>query len=198
MGKVPLPAVLRQVLSAGRAERRRRRFLEGLSGIECRFSLEIDDSLAPIFIGYAQEPLAGLGLCDANGRIRADAALEEDLINGMHHGNLELSSSLKESDKNEYSRLAQERLSQSPYKHRRLHVHVFMNSEMAVFVLRDEGPGFDVSKVPDPTDPENMLRPSGRGLLLIRSFMDEVKHNETGNEITLIYRRKKWAAHTTR
>src|SRR4051812_32296038 len=44
-----LPAVLRQVLSAGRAERRRRRFLQGLTGIECRFTLESDDSLAPVF-----------------------------------------------------------------------------------------------------------------------------------------------------
>jgi anti-sigma regulatory factor (Ser/Thr protein kinase) len=57
---------------------------------------------------------------------------------------------------------------------------------MARFVIRDEGPGFDPHKVPDPTDPENLERESGRGLLLMRSFMDSVAYNPTGNEVTLV------------
>jgi anti-sigma regulatory factor (Ser/Thr protein kinase) len=65
-----------------------------------------------------------------------------------------------------------------------------MDATAAVFVIRDEGPGFDVATVPDPTDPENFTKPSGRGLLLIRTFMDEVKHNAAGNEITLVRRRR--------
>jgi len=64
-----------------------------------------------------------------------------------------------------------------------------MDAAAAVFAVRDEGPGFDVSGIPDPTDPENMLKPSGRGLLLIRTFMDEATHNAAGNEITLVRRR---------
>jgi hypothetical protein len=55
-------------------------------------------------------------------------------------------------------------------------------------VIADEGPGFDTRSIPDPTDPENFLRPSGRGLLLIRTFMQETYHNEAGNEITLVKR----------
>ena len=54
------------------------------------------------------------------------------------------------------------------------------------FVIRDEGPGFDQSRLADPTDPENWERVGGRGLLLIRTFMDEVWHNPAGNEITLV------------
>ncbi len=185
-----LPAVMTQVLSAGRAERRRRQFLEGLKHVHCELALENDVGLVPVFIGYIQEHLAGMGLCDANGHIRAGVALEEAIVNGMHHGNLELSSKLKEGNKDEYTRQARERLHQSPYRNRRLHVYATITPAQAVFVLRDEGPGFDVSKVPDPTDPENLLLPSGRGLLLIRTFMDDVTHNETGNEITLVYRRK--------
>jgi len=42
--------------------------------------------------------------------------------------------------------------------------------------------------LPDPADPENLQRTHGRGLLLIRSFMDEVKHNAVGNEITMVKR----------
>jgi anti-sigma regulatory factor (Ser/Thr protein kinase) len=43
--------------------------------------------------------------------------------------------------------------------------------------------------LPDPTDPANLGKSSGRGLFLIRTFMDEVSFNETGNEITMIKRR---------
>ena len=57
-----------------------------------------------------------------------------------------------------------------------------------MYVVRDEGPGFDPSALPDPLDPANMENASGRGLLLIRTFMTEVRHSERGNEITMIRR----------
>ena len=53
------------------------------------------------------------------------------------------------------------------------------------YTIRDEGPGFDVNNLPDPTDPANLEKPSGRGMLLIRMFMDAVRYNDMGNEITL-------------
>jgi anti-sigma regulatory factor (Ser/Thr protein kinase) len=56
--------------------------------------------------------------------------------------------------------------------------------------IRDEGPGFDPGSLPDPTDPANLGRIGGRGLLLIRTFMDSVTHNQAGNEITLVKRGK--------
>jgi serine/threonine-protein kinase RsbW len=51
--------------------------------------------------------------------------------------------------------------------------------------VEDEGPGFDPEAVPDPTAPENLTRPSGRGLLLMRHFMTWVHHNERGNWVRL-------------
>jgi len=54
--------------------------------------------------------------------------------------------------------------------------------------VRDEGPGFDYRDVPDPTADENLELPSGRGLLLMRSYMDSVVFNEAGNEVTMIKR----------
>ena len=56
-------------------------------------------------------------------------------------------------------------------------------------VVRDEGPGFQQKELPDPTDPANLDKLSGRGLLLIQTFMDEIRFNDQGNEITLIKRR---------
>ena len=60
-----------------------------------------------------------------------------------------------------------------------------------MFVIRDEGPGFDASSLPDPTDPANLEKRSGRGLLLIRAFMSDVRHNDRGNEVMLTYRLQK-------
>jgi hypothetical protein len=53
------------------------------------------------------------------------------------------------------------------------------------FVIRDEGPGFNHQMVLDPTEAETIGRIGGRGLLLIRRFMDEVSYNRRGNEMTL-------------
>lgn len=50
-------------------------------------------------------------------------------------------------------------------------------------VVRDFGPGFDLEDIPDPTNPENLLKASGRGILFMRSFMDEVEwtnHDDGG------------------
>ena len=57
--------------------------------------------------------------------------------------------------------------------------------------VRDEGPGFDPESLPDPLAPENILKASGRGIFLIRSFMDEValhKAAEGGMEIVMVKR----------
>jgi flagellar hook-associated protein 1 FlgK len=59
----------------------------------------------------------------------------------------------------------------------------------ASFIITDEGPGFHLEEVPDPTADENLERPCGRGLMLIRAFMDEVSYNKTGNEVRLVKRR---------
>ncbi|HXE76467.1 MAG TPA: ATP-binding protein [Candidatus Xenobia bacterium] len=51
--------------------------------------------------------------------------------------------------------------------------------------IRDEGPGFDPSRVPDPTAPENLERFSGRGLFMIRELMDKVEFHDNGREIQM-------------
>jgi len=56
--------------------------------------------------------------------------------------------------------------------------------------VRDEGPGFDPASLPDPTDPANLDRPCGRGMLLMRTFMDNVIYNDRGNEVTLFKERE--------
>ena len=62
------------------------------------------------------------------------------------------------------------------------------DSGIAVHVC-DEGDGFDPRTVPDPTLPERVDRPDGRGLFLIRQLVDDVSFNDRGNSICMILRR---------
>ena len=52
--------------------------------------------------------------------------------------------------------------------------------------VTDQGSGFDPRAVPDPTEPENLTKPCGRGLFLMRQLMDEVWYNDQGNQVTLV------------
>ncbi len=87
-------------------------------------------------------------------------ALEEAMVNAVKHGNRG-----------------------DPTKEARLRYHV--NAEFVVVEVEDEGAGFDPAQVPDPLAPENLERPSGRGLLLIRKYMTWMHHNERGNCVTM-------------
>jgi serine/threonine-protein kinase RsbW len=65
-------------------------------------------------------------------------------------------------------------------------IDVSMNTERIKILIADEGDGFDVNAVPDPTDPMHFLKPSGRGILFMNIGMDEVRYNTKGNVLTLI------------
>ena len=66
------------------------------------------------------------------------------------------------------------------------------SSDSVKICIADEGVGFDSASIPDPLAPENLLRSSGRGVFLMRAFMDEVNFRQLspGTEITLVKRRK--------
>lgn len=68
----------------------------------------------------------------------------------------------------------------------RVLVEITMGDGRVQATVKDQGSGFDPSSIPDPTRPENLTRPCGRGLFLMRALMDEVRHNERGNEVTLV------------
>lgn len=188
--ELELANTLERVLNAAKVDRRKQGLLECVSELDCTFVLENDAAMVPLLVTHLQEYMVRMKLCDSKGRLRLGIALEEALANGIYHGNLELSSDLRQDGSDAFQRLAAVRRTEAPYADRRLHVHVELDAEAAVFTIRDEGPGFDVSKLPDPTDPENMMKASGRGLLLIRTFMDEATHNAAGNEIRLVRRRR--------
>ena len=101
---------------------------------------------------------------DDPARFAIKLALEEALINAIKHGNCGESS-------------------------RQVTVHFCVTDEQVEISVCDEGCGFRPEVVPDPTLDENLEKPNGRGLMLMHAYMSEVRHNDTGNCVTLIKRR---------
>ena len=85
--------------------------------------------------------------------------------------------------------MIEERRRQKPYRDRRINVTAKELLHEARYVIRHEGPGFDIAALPEPEGPAMFDTVATRGLLLIRTFMDEVTHNEKSKELTLTKRR---------
>lgn len=64
-----------------------------------------------------------------------------------------------------------------------------VSKEEARFTIEDEGDGFNVNEIPDPRNPENLFKTSGRGVLFIHNIMDEVTYNDRGNRLTMVKRK---------
>jgi DNA-binding response OmpR family regulator len=174
------------VLSVSAPAAAERLAVECLSRSDETLTLPNDPALIPAVIGHLDYLLTNLQFADATERMRVSVALREALLNAMDHGNLEVGSELRQDDERAYHDLAARRRQETPYKDRRVHLQTRLSGDEVIFVVRDEGPGFDPTRLADPTDPANWERVGGRGLLLIRTFMDKVWHNDSGNELTMI------------
>jgi anti-sigma regulatory factor (Ser/Thr protein kinase) len=172
------------VLAMAHEEQTQVRLMDCMTG--CAFALDNDASMIPAIVNYLRRFIRKSGLCDETDGIRTCVALEEALNNALYHGNLELESLAREGNRAAYRTLVEERRQMEPYRSRRIHVEAGVTPTHGYFTVRDEGNGFDPKQLPDPTDPANLERLSGRGLLLMRTFMDDVMFNEQGNEVTLI------------
>ena len=187
LAKELVPTV-EKVIGVANASRQQDRLEECLEHTESSFAFENDPSLIQPVIGYLQQKIGRLHVCDQTALTQIGVALDEALSNAMFHGNLEVSSKLRENGQKDYFKQIKERRSRQPWSDRRVRATVRVSQMEATCTISDEGDGFDFKNLPDPTDPANLEKCSGRGLLLIRAFMNEVRHNEKGNEITMIVR----------
>ncbi len=184
-----LPTVTRflSMLSAGRQVTSKPSMVDSIC---LRLKLDNDDSRVPDAIARLEQSLDELELLDDRKQMQIATALDEALLNAIIHGNLEISSELRHADDGiHYQQEVQQRRRVEPYRQRQVVIELVADRHQATFTIRDEGPGFDFRSLPDPTDFSNLDKCGGRGLLLINAFMDEVRHNQIGNEITMIKRK---------
>jgi serine/threonine-protein kinase RsbW len=97
-------------------------------------------------------------------RFAVRLALEEAVVNGVKHGH--------HGDAT-----------------KRVRVRYHISPERVLAEVEDQGPGFDPHQVPNPCDDDRLDKPSGRGLLLMRSYLTWLRFNERGNRVTLCKRR---------
>lgn len=184
---IELLSTVQRVLALSGEEQLQTRLLNRLT--QSTWKLENDPKLVSGLVAHLRTLLLQKHVCNESDLLRVSSAIDEALLNALYHGNLDIDSSLKEEDHNKFHDLAKRRRHETPYCDRTISVTVCIDVHDLRIVITDQGNGFDQSTLPDPTDPEYLLRPSGRGLLLMRAFMDDVQYNDTGNEVTLIKKR---------
>jgi serine/threonine-protein kinase RsbW len=126
------------------------------------FELPSAISLMHIVLEYLLKRVEKLGVIKSE-QSNLFVALDEAFVNAVKHGN--------KFDAKKLIRITAE-----------------VSKEEARFTIEDEGEGFDVHNIPDPLDPENLFKTSGRGVLFIYNIMDEVKYNDRGNRLTMVKR----------
>lgn len=160
--------------------------LQNMQVDEYQLSLINDRVLMASTARFLRQAVQAVQLCTAQELPRVGVAMEEALLNACLHGNLNLDSKLREGDGVAFQELAQQRAQQTPWKDRRVVVKASITPQQMKVEIADEGSGFDPAKLPDPTDPENLLKPHGRGVMMMKLFLDDVQWNERGNRVTLI------------
>ena len=134
--------------------------------------------------------LLPMGFCNKTTAENISLALKEAITNAMFHGNLEISSVIREQEGMKgFNEEIDKRKDDLIYKDRKVKIVCEKNLEYIEYSIEDEGPGFNYSSVPDPREPENFFKNSGRGLLIISVHFDEVYWNDRGNCIYLKKRR---------
>ena len=114
--------------------------------------------------------------------------ISEMLTNAMEHGNLGITGEEKfqATEEGTYYTLLEERLKEPCIANRKTRLEIDFRDDTFTCVIKDEGKGFDTSKLPDPTDTEHLLKLHGRGIFITRIYFTEIVYNEIGNQVTLI------------
>ena len=147
-------------------------------------------------IDLVTQMAAGMELLTVIGRYRVSQAMQHAAANALFRGNLELSRrqcqhvSLGDMQMESLPAVVHERLSQSPFKSRKIHFDARLMRDLIRVSIKDEGPGFDVrsweSQQQGHEGTAAFTGEVGRGFTLIHRFMDKVSFNSAGNEITLV------------
>ena len=130
---------LHSVLEVSHENRRQALLMRSMTHSESVFVLGNNPALIGPLVNYLQQSLSAMGLCGETETTRIGVALDEALVNALHHGNLGVDSSLRHDDLDGYHRLIAERRQQSPYRERRIWVSAVFDRDRATFVVARRG-----------------------------------------------------------
>ncbi len=189
-----LDSTIDEVLAAASAKRSYERLIGSIDQTQFDFTLENDPALFDPLVEWMQQIVMGMGLCDETDHFRIGMALKEGLSNALIRGNLELPRDATRDDQDAFLDGEEvppisSRCSAEPYVQRRIYLRVRIDSQRAEFSIRDDGPGFNVGSLAEPGELGSLDAESGRGIVLMKSFLDDVQYNDKGNEVTLTKQR---------
>jgi uncharacterized protein YhfF len=164
------------------------------------FELENDVLAVPIYSGIAVTNLVQQGNFSPDRKYNLQLALSELLINGIEHGNCGISYEEKNEMLNEgYSvvDIINEKCKDPAIAARRVHFEWENSSSVSTFTIRDEGEGFDVSKIRQSIKTQDKMRPHGRGIRMAEIFSRSLRYNEKGNQVVLTVEHEKHAQKET-
>ncbi|MFZ5517550.1 MAG: response regulator [Candidatus Zhuqueibacterota bacterium] len=150
--------------------------------------LSVDNNIYEISGVINQLLQCASNICKPASLTGLKTGLYEMIINAIEHGNLDITFEEKSHalDQDAYNDLLEARFNNPDYQKRKVIIDYEMDDEKLRFTIRDQGKGFDWESVTYEDDMETLSRPHGRGILMTRFYFDEVKFNESGNEVTLI------------
>lgn len=165
------------------SERNYNRLLQRSSKAHFEFSLDNDPSQIPAFVDFTEKMLKGVAPLNRTERLRVAMAVSQALNNALYRGNLEIGAHYKiptpNSPGGEFEQIVSERLDSAPWKDRKILVAMEIRKTGFGIRIRDDGPGFDTSSV------GSWSNPTLRGVILMKSFMDEVIYSGNGNDVEM-------------
>lgn len=150
------------------------------------FQMQTKSSLIPRIRDRLLQSIRDFGLAPETDQNHFCMALDEALANAFYHGNLELCSLLKEDDSSRFYALAAEREQAAPWGSRRIKVTEIATCFGFWVTIQDEGRGFDVAAAFERCNNPEFLLSSGRGLMMMQAFADELFFNSAGNQVNLV------------
>ncbi|PCI09949.1 anti-sigma regulatory factor [bacterium] len=135
-----------------------RTHIEGASGVDLAYDRAKVSALIDQILAKAE-----LNAFGASSLFAVRLAIEEAITNAFEHGHQGLDPSTT------------------------IHIEYAVSENEIQVAVQDQGPGFSPEALPDPTLSENLAKPSGRGVMLMRAYMTDVDFNDAGNRVKLRY-----------
>lgn len=180
-----LTEIVQRIVNASGADRLHTRLMHALVEDQCSFRFANDPELFDALVAHLQQLLRCIRLRDEGARLRAGVAVRAALWIAHHHGNLEIPIDPQLSD-DAFATLSEQRRWEEPYATRSIEFRASVNRERADITISHEGPGIDLSKLPDNIEGLAADRSWLGGFLVIPAIMDEVHYAADGHTIALV------------
>ncbi|MBI3725290.1 response regulator [bacterium] len=183
-------AIVRKCMELSQLRRGRIAALAHIRELSKVFEIPARLEAARSVLPHLTEGLVDLGLVEPQDLLNLDVALEEALANAVIHGSLDLTEAAQSlrTDRDGFERAYWERIADPAYAAKTVVVSVRTTRDEVAFTVEDKGPGFDASALTPQEQLTTLQGVQGRGLMLIRLFMDEVVHDQGGRRIRMVKR----------